>query len=141
MNRYSLYEFLMLLQLDLWKGGRVGDLGKLSAAETPVVPVGKLAGIAGTPLNYRLMFEYTEPDSEGFRLFFSIYDPYSGTFSWRVVITPLRKYRTVQKAMSDLIVPPKKLIWSHQVYQRDPFRLTPRNSGKVRSLRGAPITG
>lgn len=141
-KEYGLYDFLMLLQLGLWRGGKVKRLGFLSSAFA-VDCADRLPGLTGLRLSNRLMLEACSPSchTPGNTVIISQYEPHSGTYIQHGINIETGNKEYFMSALQEIIFgTKKKIIWSHQIYQRDPFRKTPRHSGEFRSLRGGPNT-
>ena len=85
MKTYELPEFTFLLKLGLWTGGEVGSSGYISPA-TKTSFSGSMAGLTGIELSGGVRLEkYELSEMNGMSLFFSIYEPYRGTYQFWVV--------------------------------------------------------
>lgn len=93
-------EFIFMLRCGIWCGGNISGFGYISAARK-TESVNVLAGLTGLRLSNSIMLERTIPRS--FRkteLLFSMYDPYTGGYSFFAAIT------NCKGRISDMLVSP-----------------------------------
>ncbi len=95
MKTYQLPEFAFLLKLGLWTGGHMGGFGYVSPAQK-TFPSGNMYGISGISLNESVTLEkYEYSGSNILDLFFSVYEPYEGSYTcWKVSTAYLEDVET-----------------------------------------------
>lgn len=119
-KEYSLYEFLMLLSLGLWQGGKLRDIGEVSPLEEESSIT--LPGLTGYSITPSVMLERFGPSATGagYDLWFSVTDPYSGA----VRIHGFRTGSIEEEALMDFITDvEKRILFSHNLFKSNPMRI------------------
>ncbi len=100
MKTYRIYEFASLLRLGLWSGGRIPELGYLSAAR-PAEGDSSLAGLGGRKIGNGITLEKYRPgEGSSTAMTFSVYDPYADRYDFYELTATLSTegevYETIQ---------------------------------------------
>gem|GEM_PF-4378177 len=103
MKTYKIYEFTSLLRLGLWAGGRIPELGYLSAPRQTEGD-SSLAGLSGTRLGNGITLEKNRPGEGGaFTVTFSVYDPYADRYVFYELTATLTQEGDVYETMQSLL--------------------------------------
>ena len=141
MNNYSLYDMLGLIKLGVWQGGEVDTLGYVGRAVSCDVEVSKDGVLGVYYLSYDVVIlrnEYSEDG--GINLMLGLYHPYKRGFSKYKLRVDVVSEQELTNRLTKLIEgEPKRLVWSHNIYKKYPFRHERKYKAEYNSIRSGTI--
>lgn len=141
MNNYSLYDMLGLIKLGVWQGGEVETLGYVGRAVSCDSGVSENGLLGLYYLSYDVVIlqnEYSEDG--GIDLILGLYLPYKRGFSkYKLRVNAVSQQELTNRLIKLIEGEPKRLVWSHNIYKKNPFRHQPKHSANYSSLRSGPI--
>ena len=141
MNNYSLYDMLGLIKLGVWSGGEVDVLGYVGRA----VRCEDIESDGGVSCLYYLSYDVivlkSSSGADGeIKLTLGLYQPYERCLSRYTLNVNAVSEIELRKRLTNLVEGGQKsLVWSHNIYKKNPFHHESKYKAVYGSVRGGSI--